>query len=197
MSWTRPTRLLAATVLALTVGCGSETADEAAAIDTGTAQAGIPESEPAMMPASESASAPDTTAEALWNHLTTAGYATNWEMWPGKSRLYTGGEPHGMLLTTYVNDIAHGGLSNGATMLPAGAIVVKENYTPDSTLAAVTAMYKVPGYDPAHNDWFWFKRLANGTIEASGRVAGCQDCHRQAVTDFIMTAPLGGAPLDD
>lgn len=190
----RPARLLVVAALAVTVACGSETADDAATIDTGAAaQPGIPESAPAMMPES----GPDTTADALWNHLTTAGYATRWEMWPGKSRLYTGGEPHGMLLTTYVNDIAHGGLSNGATMLPAGAIVVKENYTPDSTLAAVTVMYKAPGYDPAHNDWFWLKRLANGTVEASGRVAGCQDCHRQAVTDFIMTAPLGGAPLDD
>jgi len=62
-----------------------------------------------------------------------------------------------MLLTTYVNDLARDALTNGVSLMPAGAIIVKENYMPDSTLAAVTAMHKVSDYDPAHNDWYWAK----------------------------------------
>ena len=52
-----------------------------------------------------------------------------------------------MLLTTYLNDVALQALSSGASRMAPGAIVVKENYMPDSTLAAVTTMFKVEGYN--------------------------------------------------
>jgi hypothetical protein len=137
--------------------------------------------------------APDTTAAALWAHMEDAGYTENWTLWPGKGALYPGTEPHGMLLTTYLNDLALDALTNGAGVMPAGAIVVKENYMPDSTLAAITVMYKAPGYNPDFNDWFFVKRLADGTVEASGRVAGCQGCHAQrADNDYLFTGSLGG-----
>ena len=38
-------------------------------------------------------------------------------------------------------------------------------------------MYKVEGYNPEHNDWFWLKVLADGTVDCDGRVEGCQECH--------------------
>lgn len=134
---------------------------------------------------------PDTTAAAVWAHLQEANYQQNWQLWPGKGRLYTGGEPHGMLLTTYVNTSAHDAATTRAGSMPVGAIVVKENYMPDSTLAAVTVMYKTQGYNPDHNDWFFIKRLADGTVEASGRVQGCQDCHMaRRDNDYILTASL-------
>ena len=43
---------------------------------------------------------PDTTAAALWAYLESQQYRQRWSLWPGKGRLYTGSEPHGMLLTT-------------------------------------------------------------------------------------------------
>jgi hypothetical protein len=103
---------------------------------------------------------PDTMGAAVWSHLEAADYHANWELWPGKGKLYTGQEPHGALLTTYLNPAAHAALTVMAGSMPAGAIIVKENYMPDSTLAAITVMYKVEGYDPANNDWYWVKRLA-------------------------------------
>jgi hypothetical protein len=137
----------------------------------------------------------DTTAEALWAHLETEDYAENWEFWPGKEPFYEGGEPHGVLLSTYLNEPAAEGLpilmeSDDGYALPIGSIVVKENYTPDSTLAAFTVMYKAEGYDGEHNGWFWMKRLANGTVEAEGRVGGCISCHEEAAEryDFLLTA---------
>lgn len=135
---------------------------------------------------------PDTTATALWAHLEGAGYTANWTLWPGKGQLYQGTEPHGMLLTTYLNELALDALTNKAGTMPAGAIVVKENYMPDSTLAAVTVMYKAAvGYNPEHSDWFFLKRLADGTVEASGRVAGCQGCHGGvAANDYLFTGSL-------
>jgi hypothetical protein len=135
-------------------------------------------------------SMPDTTAASLWAHLQETGY-TEWATWPGKGKLYAGTEPHGMLLTTYVNDLALDAITNKAGAMSAGAIVVKENYMPDSMLAAVTVMYKTEGYNPQFNDWFFVKRLADGTVEASGRVGGCQGCHSQvAANDYLFTGSL-------
>ncbi len=138
-----------------------------------------------------SASAPsmlDTTATAVWAHLESANY-TSWPLWPEKGRLYSGGQPHGMLLTTYVNNPALNAINTKAGTMPAGAVVVKENYMPDSTLAAVTVMYKAPGFNPDHNDWFFLKRNADGTVEVEGRGAGCQNCHQGVrQNDYLFTS---------
>ncbi|MDH3292100.1 MAG: cytochrome P460 family protein [Gemmatimonadota bacterium] len=142
-------------------------------------------------PAQVQVASPDTTASALWAHVEQAGYRTTWPLWPGKAKLYKGTEPHGMLLTTYLNSVALDAVTNKAGRMPAGAVVVKENYMPDSTLAAITIMYKSPGYNPDFGNWFFVKRLASGTVEASGRVPGCQGCHAsQAANDYLFTGSI-------
>lgn len=134
---------------------------------------------------------PDTTADALWAHLQDADYRS-WPMFPGRGELYSGTEPHGMLLTTYVNRIASDALTNGVSTLPAGAILVKENHMPDSTFDASTVMYKVPGYDPSNGDWYWAKYDASGVASDAGRAPMCQQCHAaQRDRDFVMTALPG------
>lgn len=173
------------TLVVLIAACGP------AGEQAGEAEGEAMEEQPAQM--QETMARPDTTGQGLWTYLQEANYRENWTHWPGKNPLYRGTEPHGMLLSTYVNDPALDALTNGAGALPHGAILVKENYTPDSTLAAVTVMYKAPaGYDPERNDWFWVKRNADGTFEAQGRAAGCQACHSQSQHDYVMT-PLPGS----
>ncbi len=132
-------------------------------------------------------STPKPTAEAVAAHLKSQRYAQSWKFYPGKQALYTGQVPHGMLLTTYVNDIAFGALSAKAGTMPYGAIIVKENYTPDRKLAAVTVMYKSKDFNPSAGDWFWSKTAADGTVEASGKVAGCIGCHTPSKRDFVLT----------
>lgn len=127
-------------------------------------------------------------AASLWNYITAENYRNNWVYWPGKGKLYPGIEPHGAYLTTYLNPLARDAVTNGASHMPHGAIFVKENYTPRKTLAAITIMYKAPaGYNPQHNDWFFMKRLADGTVEASGQVDSCQKCHSTSDRDYLMT----------
>lgn len=130
---------------------------------------------------------PLADAEALWNYLQRQDYRRTFRFFPGRGEFYKGAEPHGALLTTYVNSTAEMGLQKTEIPLRAGSIIVKENYTPDKELAAVTVMYKVPGYDPRHNDWFWLKRSADGKLEAAGRIDSCIACHRTSNRDFIMT----------
>lgn len=180
----RTTSMLLSAAFAL-VACGGEAPE--------------PDTTPPVEPApttTVSAEIPEPDADAVWQHLQDEDYRENWDLWPDRGELYTGQEPHGMLLTTYVNSIAADALANGARAMPAGAIIVKENYMPDSTFAAATVMYKSPGFDAENNDWWWLKRLADGTVEASGKGAGCINCHRGVrANDYIWTSQLqGGGP---
>jgi hypothetical protein len=132
--------------------------------------------------------APDTTAAAIWAHMEAADYRQNWQLWPGKGELYAGVEPHGMLLTTYVNDAAFAALSAGSTALPNGSVIVKENFMPDSTFAAATTMFRAGGYNPDHQDWFFVKFDATGVMEVAGREPMCQSCHGSAPGgDYLYT----------
>ncbi len=154
------------------------------------------EVEPEVEAAAE-VSMPEPTAAAVWEHLQSSDY-TSWSLWPGKGEQYQGAEPHGMLLTTYLNDLALDALTNGAGRMPVGAIIVKENFMGDGTHAATTVMYKAAGFDPEHNDWWWLKRDADGTIAAEGGPEGmaqmCIGCHTgKADNDYIFTSELGSA----
>ncbi len=140
----------------------------------------------------------DTTPQAVWAHLEIEDYTENWAFWPEKAAYYQGTEPHGVLLSTYLNEAALSGLldlqnRNDEEALPFGSMIVKDNFSPDSSLVSVTIMYKAQNYNPDHNDWFWMKRLADGTVEAAGRVQGCISCHAAAAEtrDYLLT-PLPG-----
>ena len=134
---------------------------------------------------------PDTTAASVLAYLDEVDYQESWELWPGLGEKYEGGDPHGMLLTTYLNPAAYDALDGKEGVMPDGAIIIKENYTPEGKLAASTVMYKKSGYNPEHNDWFWVKALADGTVEKEGMVEGCQNCHGDVKeNDYVWTGPL-------
>lgn len=135
---------------------------------------------------------PDTTAVSVWRYLDRADYAEHWAYWPGLGELYGGAEPHGLLLTTYLNSAAHEAAAARVSEMPEGAIIVKEAYLPDRTLDALTVMYKAPGYDPEHSNWFFAEFQPDGGVEAAGRVERCQDCHEEG-PDYIRTAGFGSA----
>ena len=148
--------------------------------------------------AAQSAPAPDTTGAAIWAHLQGVNYTETFHLWPDKGELYQGTQPHGALLTTYLNDVAFEALNGDGAVMPAGAMVVKENYMPDSTLAAITTMFKVPGYNADHADWFFTKHLASGELDKmpndmamEGRLPGCQNCHiAKSNNDYLFTGVM-------
>ena len=174
---------LAATVLLVACGGDGGPPETGSAPDTAAPQQAVMAGE---------AAPPDTTAAALWAHLEAADPRANWQLWPGTGRLHQGSDPHGALLTTYVNALAYDALTTGAPEIPAGAIVVKENFAADSTLAATTVMLKAPGYDPGNGDWFWLKRLPDGTDEVAGRAEGCIACHAGAPGNDMLHTSLPG-----
>ena len=181
--------LTVAASLLLWVACGAEQAE--------VASESAPETPAETTVASAASDMPEASGAALWEHLQSADYRANWELWPGKGEKYEGTEPHGMLLTTYLNDLAHDALTNAAGRMPADAIIVKENYMPDGTLAAITTMYKVEGYNSEAGDWHWVKFLPDGSIDmdgmAQGKVAMCIGCHTgKADNDYVFTGSLSG-----
>ena len=143
-----------------------------------------------MAPTEIPANVTQTATSELTKTIAEKTYKS-WEMWPGKGELYPGKEPHGSLLTTYVNDIALSAIQGKKGRLPTGSIIVKENYDADKKLVAITSMTKIVGYDSAHNDWFWLSVSADGNISAQGKVQGCINCHNaNSTNDYIFTGSL-------
>lgn len=122
---------------------------------------------------------------ALWKDITVTSPYTKWGQWPDHMGLQKGASPHGPLHVVYVNEA---GLHRGYPK-PVGTVVVKENYTPEKKLAAITVMYKVAGYNPAAGDWFWVKYSPDGMVLKEGKPAGCVGCHSsRAKNDYIMVS---------
>ncbi len=58
---------------------------------------------------------------------------------------------------------------------------------PAAYLAAITVMFKRPGFDPDNQDWFWARYAPDGSLAMTeggvamvGRVDGCIGCHSAA-----------------
>jgi hypothetical protein len=133
---------------------------------------------------------PGPNAEKLNEYIVRYKPYTSWQMWPGKGRLYPGKEPHGSLLTTFVNDAAYYSIKEKKGMSD-GSMIAKENYTADKKFVALTVMYKIKGYNPAGGDWFWVKYAPEGKVLASGKVDVCIKCHREkSDNDFIWTGEV-------
>ncbi len=133
---------------------------------------------------------PMTSAGDIRQHIIGQSPYKTWDMWPGKGKMYEGTEPHGSLLTTYVNDIALKSIKklNG---MANNSIVVKENYSPDKKLVAITVMYKVKGFNAETGDWYWVKYGPDYDTIAEGNVKGCIACHNSAsANDYIFTGKV-------
>ncbi len=129
--------------------------------------------------------------QTVYNYITKTSPYTEWPLWPDKGKLYKGQHPHGAYLTTYVSKKALKTITKKKGSFPNGSFIVKENYTPEKKLAAVTVMYRVKGYDANAGDWFWAKYAADGKIQKEGKVKGCINCHSaQIMNDWVFTGPV-------
>jgi len=133
---------------------------------------------------------PAPTGKDVIAYLNQANYL-GWQLWPGKTKLYKGRHPHGAFLTTYVSKGAYQAIAKKAGTIPSGEFVVKENYTPEKQLDAITVMYRQSGYNVDGGDWFWLKYKPDGSILAEGKVGGCIGCHAAVKdNDWLFTGPV-------
>lgn len=133
--------------------------------------------------------APD--GEAVVDYITRENPYHQWDLWPGKGKMYDGQHPHGAYLTTYVSPLAYGAIEEKDGEILNNSFIVKENYTPEKELAAITVMYKKDDYNPESGDWFWLKFTPEGEIQKEGKVAGCINCHQKVKdNDWLFTGPI-------
>lgn len=139
------------------------------------------------IPAETQATLPGPDAVKLYEYITKYKPYSDWQLFPGKGRMYEGKQPHGAFLTTYVNEDAYFSIRDKKGLAD-GSIIVKENYTPDKKLNSVTIMFKIKGYNPQVGDWFWAKYGTDGDVVASGRVEACITCHEsKKANDYIYS----------
>jgi hypothetical protein len=149
----------------------------------------------------EESKAPEDIAAGLWKLMKTENFYDRWQMWPGTETLYKGSNPHGALLTTYINSIGYEAVAKSEKELPPGTIIAMENYMDDKTLKAIDVMYNLVPFDPEHGNWFWVKFAPDGklfkverdgeTLTLVGKIAECIECHSASSsrTQYIMTNP--------
>ena len=132
---------------------------------------------------------PDTTADSMMAYLEREDYQSTWKLWPEKGEKYMTSGGHSVLLTTYVNPLAYAAVVGKSGVMPPNAIIVKDNHTPEGELRGTTVMYKVDGYYPEHNDWYWLKVLPDGTVDVEGTPDGCVVCHAEVKdNDYVWVA---------
>ncbi|MEP3479587.1 MAG: cytochrome P460 family protein [Fuerstiella sp.] len=133
----------------------------------------------------------ETFDQRLWKYLESVCY-NQWAPAGDDGGFQESSAPHGALVKTYMNRVAAGNASN----LPVGSMIIKENFSPDKKLMAITLMYKSKGYNPEAGDWYWAKFMPDGKIAKmdspmgkmaiSGKAKGCIACHADASDDFAF-----------
>lgn len=149
--------------------------------------AGIAKAEETAKPSKPEIAMPGADAEKVSEYMMKDHPYKRWKLFPGTKKMHKGGDPHGTLLTTYVNHVAMNSI-NKKMGFAEGSMIVKENYTSDKKLVALTTMYKVKGFNPEAGDWFWVSTAPDGKVQASGKVSACIDCHAKAkAADYVFT----------
>lgn len=139
--------------------------------------------------------APEPNAAAVRDFIEKQNYRLTWRLWPGTSAFQPSGAPHGTLVSIWVNELAYNAIRNRPGQMPAGAIVLKENYNGERVLQATSIMYKSQGSNPSGGDWYWLQQTAAGQVAAEGRVQGCISCHQQnSANDHLWAGSIERFP---
>ena len=73
---------------------------------------------------------------------------------------------------------------------PNGTLLVKENFDLHRRAVGITAMLKLPGYDPADRNWVMAAYTPAGKLIAYGKVPACIACHTMvSKQDFVFAPP--------
>lgn len=130
------------------------------------------------------------TGAALWEEISVTDPFDMWATFPGITNPILSGSPHGPMANVFISTEVEGAVASGALPLPPGSIIVKQSFDPDTMDEAgdaITVMWKVEGFNPTNNDWFWASFGFDGTVLAEGALSGCAGCHgSRRSNDFIF-----------
>lgn len=119
------------------------------------------------------------TAAELFTLITETDPYEQWAQFPGSEGTIDSAPPHGPMARVFINALVEQGMQAFDGELPDGAIIVKERIgsAEGDTASALNIMWKVTGFDPNNNDWFWADVSPSGEVNAEGKIAGCSACH--------------------
>lgn len=136
------------------------------------------------------------SGSALYRIITETDPYVEWAQFPEADGIISSALPHGPLARVHINGPVEAALDNFGGQLPDGSIIVKESFDEnmDESGDSITVMWKVAGFDPENNDWFWARFAFDGTIVAEGNVSGCVNCHgfpEPRANDFVYLHDFG------
>ena len=132
------------------------------------------------------------SAEKLWQRVTVEESYSRYAFWPGHEGIRRAQFPHGSFHRIYINRVLYDTLPSERELLPAGSVVVKEQFNGDKKKQSISVMAKIEGYNPQAGDWFWASYGLDGRPRVAGRVAGCIACHAGLKdNDYIMVRDIG------
>lgn len=149
---------------------------------------------------------PEADGEAVMDYILNQNDYTQWgsfaaDRWTDFDGYLQSSAPHGQTVRIFVNDIARDAVAaeDFDGLLPPGSLVVKENFggtvEEPGDLMAITLMYKVEGFNPDANDWYWIQAAPDGAVNAAGAVEGCIGCHSQeGQADYLLRYAFGEEP---
>jgi hypothetical protein len=130
----------------------------------------------------------EVSAEELYSDITSNGGYKGWALFPGTEEFASSAGVHGDKVSIYASSGAYAAIEGEESVMPYESIIIKEGFNSENQLEELVVMYKVEGYDPAHNDWFWALYLPGGAVSAEGKISGCINCHeKKSSNDFIFT----------
>jgi hypothetical protein len=134
------------------------------------------------------AAMPGPDGEQLNNYIMKDNPYSKWKLFPGTKQMQKSADPHGAFVTIYANDVAVKSAAEKKGYAE-GSVIVKENYSPEKKLLALTTMYKVKGSNPEGGDWFYLRSAPDGKVGGAGKLDGCMKCHAKAKnTDYVFSA---------
>lgn len=134
---------------------------------------------------------PEEFYDTFWRYLVKKDAAYNtWkalEHEPPKEEVEN---PHGSVSRTYANEVAAKDPEN----LPAGSILVREDYDDKRKRQSISVLYRVKDYDKEHANWYYLRFTETGAVmkgqdtkPLAGKVASCIACHAKADgKDFVF-----------
>ncbi len=114
---------------------------------------------------------PPAEATALHEHLQKKEYRT-WSLWPGTTEKMPSQFPHGIQQTTRVNERALSAIEGNRAELPAGALIVKEEFEAESQPETLSVMLKTE-----EGQWFYARYEGGKLIEYPRMDSMCNNCH--------------------
>lgn len=144
---------------------------------------------PGAAPNDMQMNADDPTAAKLFTMITETDPFQNWAQFAEAQGVIASAAPHGPMARVWINSIVEGALTNFNGSLPDDSIIIKENFGESTSEKANTwsVMWKVTGFEPDNNDWFWANITPDGVVNAEGMIAGCTGCHNGARdNDFVF-----------